>query len=112
MIEHLGVYAVLAVCVAVLQAQLTTLSRALRALQDGRENERKAADSSAGHPSSVESTHESPRPTPPAGTGTPHPPQAPRLISPTRAKLEMERKFSAKAQAAAVLRRASEEQAR
>lgn len=110
MIEHLGVYAVLAVCVAVLQAQLTTLSRALRALQDGREKDRKAADSSAGHPSSVESTHESPRPTP--STGTPHPPQAPRLISPTRAKLEMERKFSMKAQAAAVLRRAAEEQAR
>lgn len=113
MSEHLeiwGAIAVLAVLVTVLEAQLRRHARAILALSDGIERERKAAVSTAGHPSLVESTHESPRPTP--SSGTPQPSPAPRLVSPTRAKLAMERRFSQKAAAAAVLRRAAEEQAR
>lgn len=102
---------VLSLAVIGLQWQITALGRSMSAPRPGLEKERKAAGSSAGHPSSVESTHESLRLT--AGFGVVPPPQAqgPRLVTPARARRDLERKFALRARETERLRKAVTQEA-
>lgn len=102
----------LAMMVAALFWAVVAQDRQLKALEEKVEKLRRAVGSAAGQHTGepeLEMTHGGPRPVSPNPGVQPHPQQAPRIVSPTRAKRELERKFAVAAAARRTLQTVPEE---
>lgn len=102
----------LAVMAAILYWVVVRQDGRIEVLEGNVEKLRRAVGSAAGQHTGepeLEMTHGGPRPVSPNPGVQPHPQQAPRIVSPTRAKRELERKFAVAAAARRTLQTVPEE---